>query len=81
MAGNAAEAERNFQQALDLAHAQGALAWELRAGRNLAELRQAQGRSEEARILLSAVYDRFTEGFDRPDLTAARSLLKTLEAQ
>jgi predicted ATPase len=78
MAGNAAEAERNFQQALDLAHAQGALAWELRAARNLAELRQAQGRGEEGRLVLSGVYDRFKEGFDRADLEAARTLLKTL---
>jgi predicted ATPase len=78
-AGNASEAERNFQHALDLAHAQGALAWELRAARNLAELRQTQGRGEEGQLILSGVYDRFTEGFDRADLVAARTLLRMLE--
>jgi predicted ATPase/DNA-binding winged helix-turn-helix (wHTH) protein len=79
MRGNPAEAERHVQQALDLAHAQGALAWELRAACNLAELRQAQGCSEEGRLILSKVYDRFTEGFGRADLEAARTLLKMLE--
>jgi predicted ATPase len=79
MLGNPVEAERNVQQAVNQAHAQGALAWELRAARNLAELRQTQGRSDEGRLILSAVYDRFTEGFDRPDLEAARTLLKMLE--
>lgn len=78
MAGDAPEAEALFEQALDLAHRQGALAWELRGAIDLAELRQAQGRPGEAKATLSAVYGRFTEGFDRADLRRAKSLLDAL---
>jgi predicted ATPase len=78
MAGHAPEAEALFEQALDLAHRQGALAWELRGAIDLAELRQAQGRPGEAQATLSAVYDRFAEGFDRADLRRAKALLEAL---
>jgi predicted ATPase len=78
MAGNPAEAEPLFQQALDLAHEQSALAWELRSAIDFAELRRDQQRPEEGKAVLSAVYDRFTEGFERADLRRARTLLETL---
>ena len=78
MAGHAPEAKALFEQALDLAHRQGALAWELRSAIDLAELRQAEERRDEAKAILSAVYDRFTEGFDRTDLRRARTLMETL---
>ena len=42
--------------------------------RDLAAATRA-GRTSEARRLLAPVYDRFTEGFDPPDLRAARALL------
>ena len=64
-----------FLQAIELARRQGALTWELRAAHSLARLRIRQGRREEAGQLLGPVYGRFTEGFDTPDLRAARATL------
>jgi predicted ATPase len=71
-------AEDYFQQSLELARRQGALAWELRAAMSLARLRHRQRKTSEAGKLLAAVYGRFTEGFDTTDLVAAKALLKTL---
>jgi predicted ATPase/DNA-binding winged helix-turn-helix (wHTH) protein len=71
----AVAAEEHFLQALDWAHRQGALSWELRAATSLARLRHQQDRTAEARQFLAPVYDRFTEGFDTADLKAAKALL------
>ena len=71
-------AEDHFRQALDLAHRQGALSWELRAATSLARLRRDQGRSADALALLEPVYNRFTEGFETADLKSAKTLLDTL---
>ena len=71
-------AEDYFQQSLELARRQGALAWELRAAMSLARLRHRQRKTSQAGNLLAAVYGRFTEGFDTTDLVAAKALLKTL---
>jgi hypothetical protein len=79
--GAAAIAEDHFRQALDLAHRQGALSWELRSAASLSRLLHDQGRTSEAMVLLQSVYDRFTEGFRTPDLTAARNLLPPLPAR
>jgi predicted ATPase len=75
----AAAAEDHFRQALGWARRQGALSWELRAATSLARMWRNQDRSEEARELLAAVYDRFTEGFETADLTAAKALLDNLQ--
>ena len=80
MAGMAAEAEFELMQAVELARRQGGLFWELRAARNLAELRHAQGRTAEGCELLSAVCARFTEGFQSADFLAARKFLDDLAA-
>jgi predicted ATPase/DNA-binding winged helix-turn-helix (wHTH) protein len=72
---NANPAEDLFRQALDLAHQQGALWWELRAATSLARLLLEQGRHAEAIACLRPVYDRFTEGFGTADLIAAKQLL------
>jgi predicted ATPase len=77
-ASNAAAAEDHFRQALDWARRQGALSWELRCATSLARLRRDQARNEEARELLAAVYDRFTEGFATADLRAAKALIDDL---
>jgi predicted ATPase len=69
------KAESYFQRALDIARAQGARSWELRAAMSMARLRRAQGRPAEARSLLAQVYGWFTEGFGRPDLKDAKALL------
>ena len=71
----AVAAEDHFLQALDWAHWQGALSWELRAATSLARLRHQQDRTAEARGFLAPVYDRFTEGFETADLKAAKALL------
>lgn len=64
-----------FRQALDIARAQGARAWELRAALSWSRLWQQQGQQQAARKLLAAVYGWFSEGFDTADLRAARALL------
>jgi predicted ATPase len=71
-------AEKCFQKALELARAQEAKGLELRAATELGRLWHEQGRQEEARALLTPVYDWFAEGFDTPDLQAARKLLNEL---
>ena len=72
------EAERCLVRAVECAHAQGALAWELRAGTALARLLAARGRAAEGRERLSATYQRFTQGLETADLVAARQLLAEL---
>jgi class 3 adenylate cyclase/predicted ATPase len=67
-----------FRQAIDTARRQQSRAWELRATTSLARLWQRQGRRDEARDAVSAVYDEYTEGFTTPDLVDAAALLKTL---
>jgi class 3 adenylate cyclase/predicted ATPase len=73
-----AKAEASFERALEVARAHEARSFELRAATSMARLRRDQGRRAEARALLAPVYGRFTEGFDTPDLLAARSLLEEL---
>ena len=71
----AAEAESCFRAAIESARAQGALFWELRVTLSLAQLHITQGRGEEARQSLAAIYGQFTEGFNTPDMRAAQLLL------
>ena len=52
-----------------------AKSWELRAAMSMARLRSDQGKRDEARDLLAAVYGWFTEGFDTLDLKEAKALL------
>jgi adenylate cyclase len=73
-----AGAQTCFQQALDVARQQRARSWELRAATSLARLWQRQGRREDAKKLLAAVHDWFTEGFDSADMKAAKTLLEEL---
>jgi predicted ATPase len=75
-----AEAERCFQQALDIARRQEAKALELRAAMSLSRLWQAQRKPGAAHTLLAGAYGWFTEGFDTADLQAARELLEALQA-
>jgi predicted ATPase len=72
------EAEDYFLQALDQAHRLEALSWELRAAMSLGKLWRQNGKTREANGLVSAVYNRFTEGFDTVDLRIARALLDEL---
>ena len=72
------QAEVSFQKALDVARQQEAKSFELRAATNLARLWQSQGKTREARDLLTPVYEWFTEGFDTADLKDAQVVLEEL---
>jgi len=75
---NHTEAQSCFQHALDVARAQQARSLELRAATSLSRLWQQQGKRNDARQLLSAVYTWFTEGFDTTDVQEAKALLEAL---
>ncbi|MHB0874753.1 MAG: BREX system ATP-binding domain-containing protein [Anaerolineae bacterium] len=76
--GDAEAAESCFRDAVALAREQEARSDELRATTGLARILAGQGRRDEAREMLAAVYGWFTEGFDTADLREARSLLDEL---
>ncbi|CAN5499485.1 winged helix-turn-helix domain-containing protein [soil metagenome] len=73
-----AEVEEAFWGALEVARRQGAKSWELRAVGSLSRFRVRQGKTREARTLLTEVCGWFQEGFATPDLKEARELLRTL---
>ena len=75
---NAAEAEVWYQRAVDTAREVKATMLELRAALKLGRLWQQQGKTEQAKKLLSEVYAKMTEGFTLPDLQQAQALLKEL---
>jgi predicted ATPase len=52
----------------------------LRAAVSLARLLSEQGRRAKARDVLGPVYNRFTEGFDTPDLQETQTVLEALNA-
>jgi adenylate cyclase len=76
--GNAAAGEQAFQRALSTARSQHAKSLELRAAISLTRLWQNHGRIQDAQQLLTPLYNWFSEGFDTPDLIAARNLLDML---
>jgi predicted ATPase/DNA-binding winged helix-turn-helix (wHTH) protein len=73
------EAQMCFIQSLDWSRRQGARSWELRTAIDLAALWAAQGQLENARALLSPIFEQFVEGSDMADLKAAEHLLATLQ--
>ena len=75
---NQSAAEECMRHALRIAREQGAKAQELRAAMSLSRLLHQQGRTGEARSLLSPIHDWFTEGLDTTDLREARALLARL---
>jgi predicted ATPase len=65
-----------------MARGMSAKAWELRTTMSLARLLDSQGRrDEEARTILAAIYNWFTEGFDTADLKDAKSLLDRFDSE
>jgi predicted ATPase len=74
----AGEIETILINSLEIARAQQARCWELRASCDLARVWQSQGRGRKALKLLQSVYDQFTEGFDTPDLRDAKALIENL---
>ncbi|HEV2238155.1 MAG TPA: hypothetical protein VGR57_15955, partial [Ktedonobacterales bacterium] len=73
-----AEVEAALLRAVAIAREQQARSFELRATLSLARVWSAMDRAREARERLDAVYSWFTEGFDAPDLQAAKRLLDQL---
>ena len=72
------EAEAAFNSAIAIARRQQAKSFELRATISLARLLMKQGRHDEARSMLTEIYNWFTEGFDTADLKEGKALLDEL---
>ncbi|HVN27008.1 MAG TPA: hypothetical protein VMT64_00905 [Candidatus Binataceae bacterium] len=72
-------AEHSFRTAIDIARRQNAKSWELRATMSLARLMRDTNRRDEARVMLTDIYNWFTEGFDTADLKDAKALLDELK--
>jgi tetratricopeptide (TPR) repeat protein len=79
-ASNAAQAERSFRTAIEIARNQSAKSWELRATTSLGRLLRDTNRRDDAREMLDEIYGWFTEGFDTADLKDAKALLDELDA-
>jgi predicted ATPase len=77
---DAKKAEAYFERALEIARAQQARSWELRAAMSRARLWRDQGKRQHAHDLLAPVYGWFTEGFETLDLKEARALLDELKS-
>ncbi len=73
-----AEIEAEYRAAIYCAHSQGAKFHELEAATHFAGWLKLQGRREEARTSLAAIYNWFTEGFDTLALKKAKVLLDQL---
>ncbi|MFY9837252.1 MAG: hypothetical protein WAK55_12430 [Xanthobacteraceae bacterium] len=70
--------ENCFRSALEIAEAQGARGWVLRAMTSMAGLLADRGERAQARDRLAEIYADFEEGFDTPDLHDARVLIDQL---
>lgn len=67
-----------LRRALAAAQRNQAKSYELRAAMSLSRLWRTQGKTDEARSLLSGVYGWFTEGLETKDLRTARAMLAEL---
>jgi tetratricopeptide (TPR) repeat protein len=76
--GDEAAAREWFQRAIETARRQASRACELRAATSLARLGRGKHRDPEAYVTLTAVFEKFTEGFDTPDFVDAARLLREL---
>jgi predicted ATPase len=75
MQGEVIDAEIAFRRALAVAHRQEAKLLELRAALSLARLWPAHSCPMEVKQLITSLYHWFSEGFDLPDLLAARAFI------
>lgn len=69
--------ETLYLQAVEIARQQGTLFLELRAAKSLASLMRKQGKMEASESVLSAVYGKFSEGFEIVDMKEAQVLLES----
>ena len=76
----ASEAEQSFLKAVEIARARSAKTLELRAAVSLSRMLMESGRQAEALPLLQPIHDWFSEGFDWPELLAAKSMLADLKS-
>jgi predicted ATPase/DNA-binding winged helix-turn-helix (wHTH) protein len=76
--GKTDEARSVLVEAMAIAQEIGALSWRLRTANDLAKLWCAQSRTNDARKMLLAVYNEFTEGFGTRDLVIAADLIASL---
>jgi hypothetical protein len=77
---NETKAEGDFREAIAVAEAIGLKLYELRAALSLSGLLRKQGKRDEASVMLSEIYNWFTEGFDTADLKNAKVRLDELSA-
>jgi len=68
-------AEERIGAALEIARPRSAKMYELRALATLCRIHEARGNPDDARRRLARVIDSFTEGFEHPDLRAAKGML------
>ena len=73
-------AEASFRKGLDVARSQSTKLLEIRLALSLSRLLETEHREVEIRDLLAPIYAWFTEGFETPDLIAARELLNRTKA-
>jgi class 3 adenylate cyclase/predicted ATPase len=76
--GDTQKAERHLNRALDVARAQDARLFELRAAASLVRLWRTQGKTAASRDLLAGLIDWFKEGSETQDQIDARNLLAVL---
>jgi len=76
--GELDQAETAYREALAVAVRQGAKMYELRTMRHLCRVWQQRGQIAEIHQHLEPLCNWFTEGFDMPDLKAAKALLADL---
>jgi hypothetical protein len=74
-----AEVETCFRHAMDVAHAQGARLFELRAAVALAQQRCEAKERRRRKTQLAAVLAGFAEGLDSPDVKEASALVEALD--
>ena len=73
--GRLDDAESAFRESLAVAARQQAKMYELRTTMRLGRVWVQRGQVAEANAALAKIHNRFTEGFETPDLVEARKLL------
>jgi class 3 adenylate cyclase/tetratricopeptide (TPR) repeat protein len=77
--GDRGAAEKHYRNAIEIARQRSFKWWELRATTGLARLLRDTNRRDEARPMLTEIYNWFTEG-DTPNLKDAKALLDELKS-